>query len=134
MADFQKEKIVNFWKDGARKSLRLANDIAKRKYYDHALFCGHLALEKLLKAMVVLKVDSHAPHSHDLLYLAGLAKIDLDVDTQTMLAEINEFNIEGRYPEEKLDFHRRINKAVADEWLQKINKIFLWLSKLKEKN
>lgn len=109
--------------------MRLAHDVFAKKYYDHALFCGHLALEKLLKALVVEATNSHAPHSHDLVYLAGLARIDLDMEQQKLLAIVNEFNIEGRYHEEKLEFHKRVTKAYAAVWLKKINDFYLWLSK-----
>lgn len=130
----QKEQVVKYWKEGAKKSLSLAKSVFRGKYYDHALFCGHLALEKLLKAIVVEFANEPSPRSHDLLYLAGLAKIDLTIEQQKILAEVNTFNIAGRYPEEKLEFYKRVNKNMAGEWLAKIGKIYLWLSKLKDKN
>lgn len=114
--------------------MRLANDVFSKKYYDHALFCGHLALEKYLKSRIVKITDKHAPHSHDLLYLAGLAKIELETEQQEFLATVNKFNIEGRYPEEKLEFHQEITQKYAAEWLKKINAFYLWLSKQQEKN
>jgi len=114
---------------GSKESLNLANDIFAKKYYNHALFCGHLALEKYLKAKIVDIIDNHAPHSHDLLYLAGLAKIDLEIEQQKFLATVNRFNIEGRYPEEKLEFYEIATAKYTAEWLDKINKFYLWLSK-----
>jgi len=130
----QKDKMVLYWKSSANKSYRLANDILLKKYYDHALFCGHLALEKLLKAIIVDKTDKYAPHSHDLVYLAGLAKVDLDINQQKFLAEVNTFNIAGRYPEEKLEFHKTITKNFATSKLKEIKSFYLWLLKQKEKN
>lgn len=109
--------------------MNLANDIFAKKYYRHALFCGHLALEKFLKGKIVNATDNHAPHSHDLLYLAGLAKIDLEPEQQEFLSIVNKFNIEGRYPEEKMEFYKTATPKYADEWLGKINKFYLWLSK-----
>ena len=44
MEKSSKEKIVAFWLKGSKESLNLANDIFVKKYYGHALFCGHLAL------------------------------------------------------------------------------------------
>ncbi len=109
--------------------MSLANDVFAKKYYGHALFCGHLALEKYLKGKIVDISDKHAPHSHDLLYLAGLAKIDLDIEQQEFLATINKFNIEGRYPEEKMEFYQTATVKYATDWLGKINKFYLWLSR-----
>lgn len=134
MQKSQKSKIVEFWKKGSKKSLTLANDVLKKKHYDHALFCGHLALEKLLKSEVVNLADKPAPHSHDLLYLAGLSKIDLNIEQQKFLLEVNGFNIEGRYPEEKLEFYKSITKDFAAKKLKEINEFYLWLSKQQEKH
>lgn len=134
MEESQKDKIVNYWKEGAKKSIKLANDVLEKKHYDHSLFCGHLALEKILKSETVKLTDKSAPHSHDLLYLAGLAKIDLSIEQQKFLTEVNSFNIEGRYPEEKLEFYQSITKDFATEKLKKINEFYLWLSKQSGKN
>lgn len=94
----------------------MAHDVFAKKYYDHTLFCGHLAIEKLLRARIVDTTNGPAPHSHDLLYLAGLAKLDLTIDQQRFLTEVTGYNIEGRYQEEKLEFHKKLH-----EQLQKIN-------------
>jgi HEPN domain-containing protein len=129
MQKMSKNKIVAFWLKGAEESLRLASDVFEKKYYSHALFCGHLALEKLLKAKTVTVTDQPAPHTHDLLYLAGLAKIDLNIEQQQLLDTIKKFNIEGRYPEEKLQFYQSVTLDYAKDWLEKINELYLWLSK-----
>jgi HEPN domain-containing protein len=135
MEEMSKDKIVMFWMEGSKESLRLANEILKRKYYGHALFCGHLALEKYLKARIVDVTDNHPPHSHDLPYLAGMARIDLDPEQQQFLAKVNGFNIEGRYPEDKMEFYQSVKPEYSIEWLKKINDFYLWLSsKQKEKN
>ena len=63
MEKMSKDKIVEFWLKGADESLRLANDVFAKKYYSHALFCGHLALEKLLKGKTVAATDQPAPHT-----------------------------------------------------------------------
>jgi len=39
------------------------------------------------------------------------------------------FNIEGRYPEEKMEFYQTATVKYATDWLGKINKFYLWLSR-----
>ena len=134
MESKQKRQLINHWKEGSKVSIQLAHDVYASKYYDHALFCGHLALEKILKALVAEVINDHAPRSHDLLYLAGLARIDLDMEQQQQLTAITAFNVEGRYHEEKLEFHRHVTQSFAMEWLKKITKLHLWLLKHLEKN
>jgi HEPN domain-containing protein len=129
MEKSSKDKIVGFWLNGSKESLKLANDVFAKKYYGHALFCGHLALEKYLKGKIVEISDNRAPHSHDLLYLSGLAKITLEPEQQEFLTEVNKFNIAGRYPEEKMEFHKTATAKYAGDWLKKINAFYLWLSK-----
>ena len=41
--------------------------------------------------------------------------------------DINAFNIEGRYPEEKMEFHQKITCIYAKKWLKIINELYLWL-------
>ena len=87
-----------------------------------------------MKARIVDSMNGPAPHSHDLLYLAGLAKLDITIDQQRFLTEVTGYNIEGRYPEEKLEFHKKITRTVAQKQLAAITDFYLWLSKLKEKS
>lgn len=134
MPPSQKDSVIKYWYDGSKKSLQLAHDVLKKKYYDHALFCGHLALEKLLKAKVVAVTSQPAPFSHDLVYLAELAGIELTTEQKQQLTTINTFNIAGRYPEEKLEFHKRITKPIGTRWLTIISNLYLWLSQQPEKN
>jgi HEPN domain-containing protein len=129
MEKSSKEKIVAFWLKGSKESLNLANDIFVKKYYGHALFCGHLALEKYFKGIIVDITNNHAPHSHDLLYLAGMARIELEPEQQEFLATVNKFNIEGRYPEEKMEFYKVATAKYTADWIKKINQFYLWLSK-----
>ncbi len=134
MPKIQKNDVVRYWKAGANKCLQLAHDVFVKKYYDHALFCGHLALEKLLKAKIVESTNGPAPFSHDLLYLAGLAKMEVTTEQQKQLTTINTFNIAGRYPEEKFEFHKRITKSISEQWLKTINELYVWFSKQPKKS
>ena len=68
-------------------------------HFRHGLFLAHLAVEKVLKAVVCRKIRDIAPRSHNLVRLAELAGIDVTARRKKVLAGINEFNIEGRYPE-----------------------------------
>ena len=70
------EKIIDYWKDLSDYDLKTAGSMLKTKRYPYCLFMCHLAIEKLLKALVVKEIKKHAPYSH---HLIGLAKqISLD--------------------------------------------------------
>jgi HEPN domain-containing protein len=66
------------------------------------------------------------PHIHNLNRLAEMAELPLDVDNKRVLAEINEFNIEGRYsdllgpPVTLQDARGYLRRAKGTfEWLKK---------------
>ena len=46
-------KTVSYWLESAKYDLGVANAMFKAMKYPYALFMGHLALEKLLKALAV---------------------------------------------------------------------------------
>jgi len=56
---FDLEKTIRYWQKGAKYDLGVADAMLKSKKYPYALFMGHLALEKLLKALVVKKTKTH---------------------------------------------------------------------------
>ena len=64
MMEFNINKTVSYWTNGAKYDLSVANAMLKSKKYPYALFMGHLALEKLLKALVVKYTKAHSPLSH----------------------------------------------------------------------
>jgi HEPN domain-containing protein len=66
--EFAVDKTVAYWLEGSEYDLdtaefRLRNQVGK---YPYALFFGHLAIEKLLKALVVKETRAQAPPTHSL--------------------------------------------------------------------
>ncbi|MAG44777.1 DNA-binding protein [bacterium] len=121
--------IVKYWQEGAERSWDVAKSLWKSKKYDFCLFCCHLTLEKILKAIVVKKSKKHAPHGHNLLILAKKAKIELNEKQAHYLAQITEFNISARYPEIKLKFYKMCTKNFSEEYFNFTKKFYLWLKK-----
>ncbi len=97
--EFNVSRQIEYWKNGAEEDLQAAEILFKKNHIRHALFFAHLVLEKMLKAHVCQKTRDIPPRIHDLLRLADLAGITLDQDQIDFLADINIFNLEGRYPE-----------------------------------
>jgi len=91
-------KQVNFWRQGAGEDWQVACELVDAGRVRHGLFFAHLALEKLLKAHVCHRTQDLAPRVHNLVRLAELAGLSPDTKQLDVLAEMNEFCIEGRYP------------------------------------
>jgi HEPN domain-containing protein len=77
MTAFDIDKTISYWFQGAKYDLGVANAMFKTQKYPYALFMGHLAIEKLLKALVVKYTKKHAPFSHSLPYLAEKSGIKI---------------------------------------------------------
>lgn len=96
---FDVEKQVSYWKEVAADDLRVANKLVADKETLHALFFAHLTIEKILKAHVCKQTQDYAPMIHNLLSLAQRASITLPPEREKLLAELNTYNIRGRYPD-----------------------------------
>lgn len=123
----KRKEVIGYWENGAEEAMKNADFMLDRGSFAYALFFGHLAIEKILKAIVIEITDDHAPRTHDLLYLTGLAKLDLTKAQENFMIEIGRFNIEGRYPEEKYEIGKTLDRESTAQFLTKIKDIFLWL-------
>ncbi len=93
------DKQVAFWRLGSAEDWEVAQALVERGNVRHGLFFAHLALEKVLKALVCAHTRELAPRLHNLLRLAELAGVQLPPDSLDLLAEMNVFSLEGRYPD-----------------------------------
>ena len=83
----------------AEEDWAVAADLMEKRRVRHALFFSHLAIEKLLKVLVVRAVADIPPRIHNLVRLAEVAGLDVSAEHRDVLAELNPFNLGGRYPE-----------------------------------
>ncbi len=70
MIPAQVKKIVKYWLTTAEDDWQFVSRAFKNKEYSHGLFFGHLVLEKILKALVVVRTRQHAKPTHNLIDLA----------------------------------------------------------------
>ncbi len=125
---------VIYWKDSAENNWQTALDLFKTKHYDACLFFCHLTLEKILKGLVVKKLNEPAPYIHNLEHLAKLAQFQLTEKQILDLRTITTFNIAGRYDEEKFAFYKRCTKNFTSKYLIISKDLYLCLKKGFQKN
>lgn len=119
------EKQIVFWKDSAREDFAVARQLVDSGRPRHGLFFAHLALEKSLKAIVCKHTQDLAPRLHNLVRLYEFAALPLsDTVKMEILAEMNAFNIEGRYPESLM---KPPTKEEALRYMTQAEGIFEWL-------
>ena len=128
MTDVDVEKQVAYWRKGADEAWDTAQDLINRdRRISFGLFFAHLALEKIIKAHVCRAKKETPPRIHNLNRLAELAELPISEENKKVLAEINDFNIAGRYSDMLLppplltDAKRYLKRAKGTfEWLKKL--------------
>lgn len=121
--------VIEHWAKTAQRSFGTAKFLFQGKRYPESLFFCHLTIEKILKALVVKKTKTHAPHIHQLVKLSQLAQIKLSPEQIDQLTTITEFNIAARYNEAKFDFFQRATKTYTEKYLVLTKKIYSWFKK-----
>jgi HEPN domain-containing protein len=114
---------VAYWRDGAREDWVVAQDLIAQGRVRHALFFAHLALEKALKAHVCRQTNDLAPRMHNLIRLAEIGDVRPSQDYEDVLAEMNAFNLEGRYPDMLMP---PPSLAEANEYLTRAEEVLQW--------
>ena len=120
---------ISYWKDTASHDWETALSLFKSKRYDACLFFCHLAIEKILKGLVVEKTKESPPYTHNLAHLAEIAGVSATEEQMKGLAEIATFNISGRYDNIKRAFYKKCTKEYTEKNLKKAQQLYLWLKK-----
>ncbi len=119
---------IDYWLKSAEYDFNTAQTLFKNKQYAWCLFIGHLVLEKTLKAIWVRDNNNKVPPKvHNLVVLAGETKLNVSDEIKLQLLNINDFNIETRYPDYRLEFYKRCDRKFTEEKFKIIKEIFKWL-------
>jgi HEPN domain-containing protein len=125
-AEFDVEKTVEYWRLGAEYDLGVADALLAAGKNPYALFMGHLALEKLLKALVVKETGKHALYTHSLPMLAGKLAFAVPDRIKADLIVFMEFHSEARYPEAEREFYKKCTARFTKRNMAKIVRVFKW--------
>ena len=129
MLEFDVDKTVQYWSEGTEYDMGVADAMCQTGKFPYALFMGHLAMEKLLKALVVKTTRKHAPNTRSLTHLAEKMSFQVPDETIKKLAGFMEYHLEARYPEEQMKFYQKCTKDFTTEKMQEIKEVFSWLKK-----
>ena len=122
-------KAVQPWLSSSEEEWEVANTLAKNTYFAQAHFHMHLSLEKLVKALVVSHTSAHAPFSQNLSFLAGKTNSTPSEEHLLWLGAITDFNLSGRYREEKQLLQRDLGEGSWTQWCQRGEVLRQWLLK-----
>ena len=124
---FDVDKTVNYWLTCAAYDVETAAAMLEKERYPYALFFGHLALEKLLKAFVVKITGNHAPVTHSLTLLSSKLPVILPEEYERLLRDYKRFNLETRYPDVDMTVYRECTPDFTRDTLGKMREIYTWL-------
>jgi len=127
------KKATKNWIDTANYDLKTAGAMLLSKRYIYVVFMCHLAIEKMIKAIISTEVNGLPPKSHSLLFLAQKASIQFPHELQEFVELLDNVSIITRYPEDLKKMSREFNKKKAEEvfamtrrtlkWLRQVNRL-----------
>src|SRR3990167_7278763 len=120
--------LVKYWFESSAQDWETVNALMKTKRYMHALFFCHLSVEKYLKG-VIAKRNEVVPITHDLLFLARKAKIELTEEQAKLIAQVSAFNLRARYDNYKNSFYKQATASYAKKYVGKVAELIVWLKK-----
>lgn len=123
------EEQTRHWYRSAAEAWETARWLHRGKRYADCLFFCQLALEKLLKGLVVLATREQPPYLHDLIRLAQLARVDMTRAQGRALNIISGFNLKARYDDQKETFRKQATRAYAERYLEETASLRLWLQR-----
>lgn len=92
----EKAVIVEYWTQGSESDFALAKTLFESNRFSYCLFFIHLAIEKLLKGLIVYNTENLVPYDHNLVRLAELSGVTYSEEQFDLLSDITSFNIKGR--------------------------------------
>ena len=119
--------IVGYWINSSDGDFGTMEHLFKSRDYSWALFLGHLVTEKLLKAYYVKNIDKNVPFTHDLLRLAERAGLKLTESQKDFLDMVTTFNINARYDDYKMKFHKKCTREFTAKSVKEIREFRLWI-------
>ena len=123
-------QLINYWREGSDYDWKTAQALFRGRRFPYSLFLGHLSLEKLLKGLIVKHSGDHAPFTHNLVFLAGKLPVEFSKEQIAFLEEINSFNLEARYPDEKKALYKKATREYTKRILAAIQEVRQWLKGL----
>ncbi len=121
--------IVDKWIEIAEYDFTTAEAMLKTGRYFYVAFMCQQALEKMLKALIVLKTNKYPPRVHKLEFLAVKAEIseELNNEQKGLLNELSFFYLNSRYPDLNIGLSSLITKEKAKVLLKKTEELLKWI-------
>jgi HEPN domain-containing protein len=111
------------FKESAEYDLKTAENMLNDGRYIYVIFMCHLAIEKILKAIVAKETNKMPPKTHNLIYLIKLANLKIPQNLFDFITKINNASIVTRYPENFSELLKVYPKDVATDYFENAKEV-----------
>jgi HEPN domain-containing protein len=121
---------VNYWVEIAADDLTVAKDLLKINSFLYVGFMCHQTIEKILKAIHVVKFPNDTPpYTHKIIKLAEITRLyeKMSQGQRDFIDTLEPLNIEARYPSVKKDIYSSLNKERCDFIFKQTEGLFQWI-------
>ena len=112
------------WVEIAESDFRAARVVLDEELFQQTVFYCQQSIEKLLKAIWTERhgAGTH-PRTHNLVKLAKRLRLDIPLQWRNLVVDLTDQIFPSRYPEAGW----RYNQAVAEEYYNMTEELFVWL-------
>jgi HEPN domain-containing protein len=107
------KQTTHNWLRGAEYDIQTAQSLCKSRRYIYVIFMCHLAVEKLLKAIVAEDSTSPPPRTHNLYRLLELSRLDVPETHKDIGAKLHTMSVATRYPEDINALSGEVTRRIA---------------------
>lgn len=127
------DKFTRYWIEHSEYDFETAKAMLKTGRYLYVAFMCQQSVEKLIKAIITLKINIVPPRIHDLSKLSFIAKLnkELSKEQDEFLAELTPFCVIARYAGYKKKLSELTNARMAKSILEKTGRALKWLKDTK---
>jgi HEPN domain-containing protein len=121
-------RVVRNWAATANYDLRTAEAMYKAGRYLYVVFMCHLAIEKMLKAILAQQYPEDVPPKiHNLIHLAQKTEMTLPDNLKDFFQRIDNVSVATRYPEDLRTLSKEFNQDTAKRILTETKRMIRWL-------
>jgi HEPN domain-containing protein len=121
-------RAVRNWAETSNYDLRTAEAMYKAGRYLYVVFMCHLAIEKMLKAILAQKYPEEVPPKiHNLINLAQKTEVALPDHLKDFFQRIDNVSVITRYPEDLRTLAKEFNQETAKKILTETKRMIKWL-------
>lgn len=119
------EKHVDYWRNSIEEDLVAAESLIDDGRFYHGLFLAHLAIEKVLMALVARKTGKLPRCSDNLIRLTEMAELETDTSRLEILQRFSTYQLMVLYPDHP---RTELHFQTAYEELESAREMIEWLT------